>query len=164
GILPAVDLVIAGEKAIDGDTGQIGPEVAAFLDLPIFSYVIDFYLTPNGHFHIERLTERGSQSVEIDPPCVVTVTKGINVPRFPTLHGKRKARQKIIQILDASSLPIHRERIGLEGSPTRVVKVENVQVERKGIILRDMDEVEMAERFIQFLEEKGVLKNGSNRE
>ncbi len=87
---------------------------------------------------------------------MITVTKGMNVPRFPTLRGKIAARQQEIQKFGAHSLSIPVDSIGLSGSPTRVVKVENFKIERKGKILKDMDPMLMADQLVQFLIERGA--------
>ena len=151
------DILIAGEKAIDGDTGQVGPGVASFLNIPILTYAIHCQLIDQFHFLIERTIETGIQRITIPPPFLITVTKGMNTPRFPTLKGKISARLNDIKKFDAQSLSLPPDTIGYPGSPTRVVKVENYQIERKGKILKDMDVIAMAEEFVRFLLERGAV-------
>lgn len=150
------DLVITGEKAIDGDTGQVGPAIASFLNIPILTYAIRCQLIHQSHFLIERAIESGVQRIILPPPFLITVTKGMNIPRFPTLRGKIAARQREIKKFDAQSLGISADSIGLSGSPTRVVKIENFKIERKGKILKDMDPTAMADQLVQFLIERGA--------
>ncbi|HAX97919.1 MAG TPA: electron transfer flavoprotein subunit beta [Candidatus Atribacteria bacterium] len=150
------DIIITGEKAIDGDTGQVGPAVAAFLNIPILTYAIRCQLIDRFLFLIDRTIESGVQRITLSPPFLITVTKGMNVPRFPTLRGKIAARQQEIQKFGAHSLSIPVDSIGLSGSPTRVVKVENFKIERKGKILKDMDPMLMADQLVQFLIERGA--------
>jgi len=152
------EVIITGEKAIDGDTGQVGPAVASFLNIPILTYAIQCQLVNRSLFLIERTIESGVQRITLPPPFLITVTKGMNAPRFPTLRGKISARQQEIQKFNAQSLGISVDSIGLSGSPTRVVKVENFKIERKGKILKDMDPVLMADQLVQFLVERGACK------
>lgn len=151
------DIIICGEKAIDGDTGQVGPGIASFLNIPIITYVLNCQLVDQPHFKIERTIETGVQRIEIIPPFLITVTKGINVPRFPTLKGKLLARKAKIQKMNAQSLDIDVNSIGYYGSPTRVIKVEDFKIERKGKVLKDIDISMMANEFIDFLSERGVI-------
>jgi len=151
------DVIICGEKAIDGDTGQVGPGIASFLNIPIISYALHCQMVNQFHFIIERTIETGVQKIEIAPPFLITVTKGINIPRFPTLKGKLSARKAEIQKMNAQSLNISTDSIGYHGSPTRVIKVENFKIERKGKILKDIEVSLMADEFIQFLSERGAI-------
>lgn len=151
------DIIISGEKAIDGDTGQVGPGIASFLNIPIISYALRCQIIDSTRFVIERTIERGVQRIEITPPFLITVTKGINISRFPTLKGKIQARNMKIQKMNAQTLHLSPDYIGYHGSPTRVIKLENYKIERKGKILKDMETSLMAKAFVEFLNEQGVI-------
>ena len=150
------NIIVFGERAIDGDTGQVGPEVAAFLDLPVFSYVTELTVEKE-IFSIKRMIEQGWQIIRIQPPFVLTVSRGKRKIQLPTLKDKIRAHETPIIRLGATTLEVETSRVGLEGSPTRVQKVEKVQLIRKGEILRDQSPKTMAQVFIKFLSERGLL-------
>ena len=151
------DIIITGEKAIDGDTGQVGPEVASFLDIPILTYAIHCQMINHSYFLIKRTIETGIQKITLPPPFLITVTKGMNTPRFPTLRGKVAARQREIRKFNAQSLHLLPDYIEFRGSATRVVKIHNCKIDRKGVILKDLDSRLMADKFVEFLNERGAL-------
>lgn len=119
----ALDLVICGKQAIDGDTAQVGPGVAVNLGLPFVAYVRKVIEVADGRMKVERLIEDGYEVVEVELPAVITVVKEINTPRMPSLKGKMKAKKLEIAPLDAAALGAIPDNIGLPGSPTKVVKV-----------------------------------------
>ena len=92
-VLP--DFIICGERATDGDTGQVGPGIASFLDLPVVSYVGKIESVEGGKVRVHRLVEDGHELLECDLPAVLTVIKEVASPRLPTLGGKLKAKREI---------------------------------------------------------------------
>lgn len=164
--LAPYDLIIAGERATDGDTGQVGPNIAASLDLPIATFVRSIKNeSETKSIKVERLTEEGYESLEVPLPALVTVVKEISFPRLPTLRGKQKARALTIETLDAAALEADPAKLGLKGSPTRVVKIESPQVIRKGtsVEITDGESLETAVTgIISFLAEKGYILGGNH--
>jgi electron transfer flavoprotein beta subunit len=131
--LGSFDLILCGEKATDGDTGQVGPEVAAFLRLPVISYVGALALKKSGsglEIRAERVLEDGTQVVGCGTPVVLTCCKAIGEPRLPLLSGKRRAREAIVRRMGIEDLGLLPEEIGSKGSPTRVVKVGRPKLTR----------------------------------
>jgi electron transfer flavoprotein beta subunit len=122
-----VDLVICGKQASDGDTAQVGPGIATHLNLPQATYVrrIDTVHLDSSPkiIVVERLVEEGYEMIEVQLPALITVVKEINEPRMPSLRGKMKARSAEIVVWKNSDLEIKENEIGLEGSPTQVVKI-----------------------------------------
>ena len=117
-----VDLVICGKQAIDGDTAQVGPEIAAHLDWVQATYVMKVEDADSEGIKVKRMHEDGYDICQLDFPAVITVLKDINTPRVPTLKG-RLASQKIeIPVWKPSDIGVDMDKIGLDGSPTRVVK------------------------------------------
>jgi electron transfer flavoprotein beta subunit len=122
------DLILCGRQAIDGDTGQVGPGIARQLGITQLTYVfkireIDFQ---GRRVCVERLLEEGREIVEAPLPVLLTVLKDINQPRAPTFMGMRRARRAQVPIWSASDLArqgADERYFGLEGSPTRVVRV-----------------------------------------
>jgi electron transfer flavoprotein beta subunit len=121
--LAPVDLVICGKQAIDGDTAQVGPEVAAHLDLPFVTYVRRLELVNGSRLRAERITDFGYEVVETVLPTLVTVVREIGDPRMPGLKHKMRSRRQQIPIISAAALGLKTEETGLQGSFTKVVRV-----------------------------------------
>ncbi len=119
-----VDLVICGKQAVDGDTAQVGPGIAAHLDWLQATYVMKLEdASPTG-IRVQRMHEDGYDICELDFPAVITVVKGINSPRIPSLRGRLAAQKFEIPIWHPSDIGAELDKIGLDGSPTRVVKTQ----------------------------------------
>ncbi len=155
------DLIICGERATDGDTGQIGPGLAAFLDLPVATYVSRIEWVRDGLCRVHRLVEDGYEVLDLELPGVLTVVKEIAAPRLPTLRGKQGARRADVPVWRVDELDVDTDRLGLKGSPTRVVKLFRPKVARTCERLTAVDEqsTDLAvERVVSFLTEKGLLR------
>ncbi len=131
------DLIICGKQATDGDTGQVGPGIATQLNIPQLTYVDKVVeIDPdNKKIKVERLLEDGKEVVEASLPALITVVKDINEPRLPSLFGIKKAAKIEIPTWTAEDLPVEKEKLGLEGSPTEVVKVFTPEERGGGEIL-----------------------------
>ncbi len=125
------DVIICGERATDGDTGQVGPAIAAFLDLPVASYISKFEDFSEGQMRLHRLVEDGYEILQVGLPCVLTVVKEVSNPRLPTLRGKQKARKADLPVWNAADIEADPTLVGLKGSPTRVVKIHRPKVSRQ---------------------------------
>lgn len=117
------DLIICGKQAIDGDTAQVGPGIAATLDIPQVTYVKKTEEIKEGAARFERMTEEGYEVIETPLPCLITVVKEINIPRLPSLKGKIRAKQAPVVTLTAKDIDANPDQLGLKGSPTVVKKV-----------------------------------------
>ncbi len=117
------DVIICGKQAIDGDTAQVGPGIAAHLDIPQITYVKKIESINDGKILAERMVEEGYEVVESTLPVLITVVKEINEPRLPSLKGKMKAKKTEIKIITSEDLGIDKTKIGLDGSPTWVMKI-----------------------------------------
>jgi len=160
------DLVICGERATDGDTGQVGPGIASWLDLPIVSYVAGVDDVNASILRARRLVEDGYEKVEMDLPGVITVVKEASAPRLPTLRGKQRARGVQIPIWGPDDLGIPVGQRGLEGSPTRVVKIFHPKVSRKAHLVNASDPVSIekaASELIEFLERSNLLPQSTSK-
>jgi electron transfer flavoprotein beta subunit len=153
------DLILCGERATDGETGQTGPALAALLGLPVVSFASGIEARPGG-WQVRRLLEDGYEGVAVDGPALVCVLKEAAVPRLPTLQGKRKARQAEVRIINAGGLRLPLEDTGLKASPTRVTTIFKPshfkQCEK--ISAHDPAGVQEAvNKIINLLEERGAL-------
>ena len=143
-------LILCGNQASDGDTGQVGPGLATHLDLPQITYVRKIEGIDRTHVVAERLLEDGYAVIDAPIPCLLTVVKEINEPRFPTLKGKIAARKAEIVRWTAEDIGADRSKIGLEGSPTRVVKIFTPPARTRGQVLTGEPE-DMASQLIERL-------------
>jgi len=118
------DLVLCGMKAVDGETSQVGPEMAELLGIPHISYVkrVEIDLESKS-VQAERMTEQGYQLIRATLPCLLTATKALNVPRIPTLLQQMAAKKKEVETMKAADIGAQREEVGLPGSRTQVTKV-----------------------------------------
>ena len=118
-----IDVIICGKQAIDGDTAQVGPGIAEFLDWAFVGYVRKATATAEGTLTIERSSDYGHDVLECPTPVVLTVLKEIGEPRMPTLKGKMKARKIAVTALSAADLELDAADLGLNGSPTVVSRI-----------------------------------------
>ncbi|MFC1498580.1 electron transfer flavoprotein subunit beta/FixA family protein [Verrucomicrobiota bacterium] len=117
------NIILCGKQASDGDTAQVGPGIATHLDLPQLTYVRKIEEIDEKHLVAERLMENGYEVVDVPLPCLLTVVKEINEPRLPSLKGKMAAKKAEIIKWTAEDLQADGDKIGLDGSPTKVVKI-----------------------------------------
>ncbi len=125
------DLILFGQQAIDGDTAQVGPGVGAHLKLAQTCFVRKIDELNANKITVERLMEDGFDTVQMDLPVVITVVKEINVPRLPSLRGKRIAKNAEMKVWTADDLGLDAKDVGLNGSPTQVVKIFSPTIEKK---------------------------------
>ncbi|MGD0281679.1 MAG: electron transfer flavoprotein subunit beta/FixA family protein [Dissulfurispiraceae bacterium] len=114
------DIILCGKQAIDGDTAQVGPEVAEFLNIPHIAYVRKIDELASGMIRVQRLMDDGYDVVESSLPVLLTVVKELNTPRLPSLKGKMAAKKAVITKMDLKAIGAEEENVGLKGSPTQV--------------------------------------------
>lgn len=135
------DVIICGRQTLDGDTGQVGPELSEMLRIPFVAYVSKVEEIRDGYIRVQRMVEEGYETIEMALPAVITVVKEINVPRLPSLRGSMKAKTAQIPVWSAEDIGAEGDKAGIAGSPTRVVKVFFPKRERKSQMLQgSMDE------------------------
>ena len=118
-----VSLILCGKQASDGDTAQVGPGIAVHLDVPQITYVRKIESLDAQHIVAERMLESGYEVVDAPLPCLLTVVKEINEPRLPSLKGKMNAKKAVIQVWKAADINADPKCLGLDGSPTKVVRI-----------------------------------------
>lgn len=156
----APDLVLFGKQAIDGDTAQVGPGVSEFLGVPLVTYVKEFSIGDDAKtFSVTTVMDDGEHVIEGSFPCVMTVLKEASTPRFAPLAGWMKAAKADVKVLDEKALDADPIRIGLKGSPTKVVtifpppaKSGGEKVDARG------DAAAGAKAIVDFLAKKGLVK------
>ncbi len=117
-----VDLVICGKQAVDGDTAQVGPGIAGHLDWVQATYVMGVEAANSYSIRVKRMHEDGYDICDLNYPAVITVVKDINTPRVPTLKGRLASEKIDIPVWKPEDIGAQLQKIGLDGSPTRVVK------------------------------------------
>jgi len=150
------DLILAGKQAIDGDTAQVGPGLAEWLGIPQVTYVRKLEIK-DGLVRAERTLEDCFEVIEAKLPCLVTVTKEINEPRYPSLRGLLKAKKMEIPIWNNGYLNLPKDRVGLDGSPTRVVRVFTPEPPPKGKVIEG-DINEKVEKLIKEFKKRNLLR------
>ncbi|SCY97044.1 electron transfer flavoprotein beta subunit [Alkaliphilus peptidifermentans DSM 18978] len=154
------DLILAGERATDGDTGQVGPGIAAWLDIPLATYVSKVGEIDKSSITVERLVEEGYQILKMPLPSLLTVVKEVSDPRLPTLRGKKKARATEIPVFSLENMDLKIESLGLKGSPTKVVKIDFPKVTRGGKLVKAVGDdgvKDAVNELIKFMEEKELI-------
>jgi len=121
--LEQYDIIICGRQTVDGDTGQVGPELAEMLDIPFIAYVSQIEEINEGYIRVRRMVEEGHEIMETSLPAVITVNKEINIPRLPSLRGIMKSKSTKIDTWGIQELGVDSNMVGLPGSSTQVIKV-----------------------------------------
>lgn len=116
------DLIVCGKQATDGDTAQVGPSLAEKLNIPHTTYVNKIEEIKKGYIRCQRMTEEGYEIIEMPLPALITVVKGINEPRLPSIKGKIRAKKAEVKVWNAADIDADIKLCGLSGSPTQVVK------------------------------------------
>ncbi len=150
------NLIIAGRQAIDGDTAQVGPQVAELLNIPQVSYVNDLELCEAGII-VRREFEDRYHKIKVKTPCLITTLKEMNTPRYMNVQGVFDAyREKEIKVLTLEDIDVDLSNIGLKGSPTKVKKSFTKQAKSKGEVF-DVDAKEGAKIIVEKLAEKFII-------
>lgn len=132
------DLIICGKQAIDGDTAQVGPEIAEHLNIPQVTYVSKISKDKdNDSLIINKDHEEGREVLEVNTPVLLTVVKSINTPRIPSIRNIMRANRTEIHTITAQDLNANPNYIGLKGSPTQVIKIFSPPHRIKGFIIRN---------------------------
>ncbi|MBU0615368.1 MAG: electron transfer flavoprotein subunit beta/FixA family protein [Nanoarchaeota archaeon] len=150
------DLIICGRQAIDGDTAQVGPQLAENLGLPQVTYVQKISLE-GSKLNLERAMEDGFEIIQAELPILITVVKEINEPRYITLQGIDKAYDTEIKKWTADYIGAEVEKIGIKGSPTAVKKTFVPPRKGQGQKIEGQPK-EQARKIIQILKEKEIFQ------
>ncbi|MGE5894913.1 MAG: electron transfer flavoprotein subunit beta/FixA family protein [bacterium] len=124
------DLIFCGKQAIDGDTAQVGPEMAEFLNIPHVAYVNKIEAIEGERIIIHRMMDDGYDVVETSTPVLMTVVREINEPRLPSLKGKMRAKKAEIRKMTHKDINADQSILGLNGSPTQVKNIFAPEVKK----------------------------------
>lgn len=151
----AYDLILCGKQAIDGDTAQVGPEVAERLGIPYVAWVRKVEEIGDGKIRVQRMMDDGYEVIEMPLPALITVVKEINEPRLASLKGKLRAKKLEIPMWSAEDIGAEEDQVGLKGSPTQVMRVFSPEPRGAGERLEG-DAEDVAERLAERLKEMGM--------
>lgn len=150
------DLIITGRQAIDGDTAQVGPQIAEHLGIPNVSYAEGIEYKGDS-LVIRRQYEDHYHMIKIKLPCLLTALAELNEPRYMTPGGVFDAfRSKEVKLWTLNDITVDQTNIGLKGSPTRVIKSFNKQAKGAGEVI-NVDADESAAFMVQKLKEKHII-------
>jgi len=151
-------LIITGKQAVDGDTAQVGPEIAACLDLPMIAWVRKIEEITENSIRAERLMEDGYDVLESPLPAIISVVKEINEPRLESLKGKMRAKKYEPAVWSVADIPdFDLEQVGLKGSPTRVAKTFTPQRQYRSEIIAG-EAPEAAATLYQKIKEMNIIQ------
>ena len=153
------DIILSGRQAIDGDTAQVGPQIAEKLHLPQVSYAAE--ITKEGNaLTIKRMLEDGYMTVRVKTPCLITCVKELNEPRYMSVQGIEDCFGKEIRIMAYNDLKDHplidKTTIGLAGSPTNIYKSFTPPLRSAGRMLTG-SAADMAAETARILAEKHLI-------
>jgi electron transfer flavoprotein beta subunit len=138
------DVVFCGRQAIDGDTAQVGPQIAEKLHLPQITYAADIQYA-DGSLTVKRLLEDGHMLLKVKTPCLITCVKELNEPRYMSVPGIFECYQKPLELFNYETLKddplIEPDTIGLKGSPTNVYKSFTPPQKGAGTMVADAAEL-----------------------
>jgi electron transfer flavoprotein beta subunit len=136
------DLILCGKMAVDGDTAQIGPELAENLGIPHITDVSELVEISDKKIICKKITDKGHQLMEVELPALLTVLKDINMPRLPSIPGIEFGLRAPFEMKNAEDLNADASRIGLSGSPTQVVKTYVPERTREAVTIEGEVEIQ----------------------
>lgn len=149
------DLILCGMETTDGNTGQVGPEVAEHLGIPQITYVEEFKI--DGDFvEAKRLIEGGYEILKTKLPALLTITNTANEPRYPSIMATMAAMKKSVPVWTVDDAGADKTRVGWEGSPTRLKKIERPEVRGLCVMFKAEDLDGIVKDFLNKLKEDGV--------
>ena len=153
------EAIFCGKQAIDGDTAQVGPEIAEHLDYPQVTYALEAFVNDEGDgLKVNKETDDGVLVLGIKFPCLVTFTKPAWDPRYPTIKRKMAANKAQIPELGDDAFPgMDAAKIGLKGSPTQVIKTFVPQKKTGGMKIKEETNEESAKKLFAVLSEAGII-------
>lgn len=152
-----VDLIFAGRQAIDGDTAQVGPQIAEKLQVPQVTYVKEFALREDGSAIVKRALEDGYEQLKVKLPCVLTAIKELNTPRYMSVPGILKAAKAEIKVWNAEDIGVDKTTVGLKASPTNVFRSFTPKPKGKGVTVQGDTPKELAANLLEDLRKKHII-------
>lgn len=151
------DLIFAGRQAIDGDTAQVGPQIAEKLHLPQVTYVEEFEIADNmKDITVKRQLEDGYEMIKLQTPCMLTTIKELNEPRYMHIKGIFDQNKKIT-VWSAADVDVDLTTVGLKASPTNVYRSFTPKPKGKGITVEGDSETDIAKNLLADMKKKHIV-------
>jgi electron transfer flavoprotein beta subunit len=150
------DLVLLGQQSDDGECYTIGAVVAEHLKMPSLTQVIKMDVV-DGKLTCERQAEYGYDTVEVQLPAVISVGDAINEPRYPSLKAIMGAKKKPLDTRSTGDAGIEPDRVGLDGSRTKVLAINPPPAKQAGEVIEDEDTDETVQRIVAWMDERKLL-------
>ena len=151
--LGTVDLILGGRQAIDGDTAQVGPQVAEKLEIPQITYAEELIAVDSRSITLRRRLERGTECVKAQLPVLVTVTSAAQDCRYPNVHRMLRLAGEEVRMVNADGIGADMDRLGLKGSPTKVKQIESVVLAHKESVVLEPTEAALNELTATLIKE-----------
>ena len=154
------DIVMCGRQAIDGDTAQVGPQIAEKLHLPQVTYAADIH-KEGDTITVKRMLEDGYMTIKVQTPCLLTCIKELNEPRYMSVGGVFEAYSKPMEVFDYNALKddplIDPTTIGLKGSPTNILTSFTPPQKGAGMMLDEGDDKANCDKLASLLAKKHII-------
>lgn len=153
------DLIITGRQAIDGDTAQVGPQIAEHLDIPQVSYVTSLECLEDG-YKVRRQFEDGYQLLKVPSPALFTVLSSAVKPRYMRVSGIMNVTENLdeaIKTMTAADINVDLAQLGLKGSPTKVKETRNKEYSANHDVRDCLDSKEAAKLIVEKLQERHII-------
>lgn len=150
-IVPDFDIILQGDYSLDGSTGQLGGELAAFLNVPFVTQAVS--ISFNESLYIERLADETTQKYKINLPALVSVRRGINNGIVTNLFALEEMDKKSVEVYTNNELKLPEEKIGNKGSRTNVLNVVQEGTEKVNTLIKENG----ATAIVDFLKKVGAV-------
>ena len=153
------DFVIGGRQAIDGDTAQVGPQIAEHLGWPQITYAVELKKDDKDVFTVKRQFEDQAHMLKVKTPCLITALSELNEARYMSVGGIVDAYNKSVTVWGFDDLKddLNPEFIGLKGSPTNVFQSFGKQLRAPGVVLNNLSADEAVDAIMQKLIERHII-------
>ena len=149
------DIIFAGRQAIDGDTAQVGPQIAERLDIPQVTYVQSCIVNGN-EVTVQRQLEDGYQVIKVKTPVLLTAVKELNHPRYMSVGGIYDAYEKDVTVWSVKDVPVDADQVGLNAAPTKVFKSFAPEPKGAGVVFSGTAKSQV-EQLMSDLKEKHII-------
>jgi len=150
-IVPDFGIILQGDYSLDGATGQLGGELAAFLNIPFITQAVSIKLDES--LYVERLTDETTQKYKTNLPALVSVRRGINNGIVTNLFALDEMHERAVEIYTNKELGLLGEKIGNKGSKTNVLNVFQEETEQVNTLVKENG----ATAIVDFLKKVGVV-------
>jgi electron transfer flavoprotein beta subunit len=154
--LGKIDMIMCGIESSDSNTAHIGPETAEWLGLPSVSYIDKILEVTNEYVKVKRIIEGGYMTLKVKLPAILTIAGTTYTPRIPTLRDVIKARSKPITTWSLDDVGGDPSKVGLQGSPTKLLRMWQAEMKRKGKIITDPDPDKAVDKLLEELKKDGI--------